>query len=217
MSPKHPCKDCKNMISAKATRCKKCFGLSNRKENNPSWKGGLPKCLKCGKQLQSYGAKRCYGCNTKNNHKIGIYSYKHYGVGFPNCIDCGKKLGHYNSTRCRKCFGIKNGIHQQGENNPNYIHGQGRGKYSLEFRPGLKQEIRERDNFTCKCCGLKELNNKRGNKQINLTVHHIDYNKENCKKKNLVSVCIGCNSKVNFNRDYWFAYFTYIMENFLNG
>ena len=30
-----------------------------RGKNNPCWKGGLPKCLDCGKQLKSYVAKRC--------------------------------------------------------------------------------------------------------------------------------------------------------------
>jgi hypothetical protein len=181
--------------------------------NNPMWKGGLPKCIDCGKQLQCYRSKRCYSCNAKNNHKIGVYPYKHYGVGFPNCIDCGKKLGNYKSTRCYKCFGIKNGIRQQGKNNPNYVHGQGRGQYNLEFNPKLKKEIRIRDNFECQCCGLKEENNKRGNKQINLTVHHIDYNKENNKNSNLISLCLKCHLKSNFNRDYWYAYYTYLMEN----
>ena len=30
---------------------------------------------------------------------------------------------------------------------------------------------------------------------------------------NLISTCGKCNRKANYNRDYWFAYFTYVMEN----
>jgi hypothetical protein len=174
--------------------------------NNPMWKGGLPKCVDCGKQLHRYRSKRCYSCNTKNNHKIKLYPYKKTGINFAKCIVCGVQRNNYIKRKCQSCANT-------GKNNPNYIHGQGRGQYNLQFRPKLKQEIRKRDNFICQCCGLKESDNKRGVKQINLTTHHIDYNKENCKKDNLISVCIGCNSKVNFNRDYWYAYFIYVMEN----
>ena len=40
-----------------------------------------------------------------------------------------------------------------------------------------------------------------------LTVHHIDYDKENCKENNLITLCKQCNSRVNFNRKYWTNYF----------
>lgn len=46
-----------------------------------------------------------------------------------------------------------------------------------------------------------------------LTIHHINYNKQNCKVKNLITICCGCNSVANYNRDYWFAYYTWIIEN----
>jgi len=35
------------------------------------------------------------------------------------------------------------------------------------------------------------------------------------RKDNLITLCRQCNTRVNFNRDYWFAYFTYIMENYI--
>jgi hypothetical protein len=211
-----PCLVCGKLIDFRHELCKPCFKLSNCGENNPQWKGGLPKCVDCGKQLTSYGAKRCYSCNTKNSWKQNLFDTKKFGrkiTGKSHCIDCGVELNDYKPHRCRKCFGKLRSVFQLGENNPNYIHGQGRGKYSLQFSPKLKQQIRERDKFICQHCGLEEEDNQRKNKQINLTVHHIDYNKDNCKNSNLISVCIGCNSKVNFNRDYWYAYFTYIMEN----
>jgi len=31
----------------------------------------------------------------------------------------------------------------------------------------------------------------------------IDYNKENLEESNLISLCMPCHRKTNFNRDYW--------------
>jgi hypothetical protein len=36
-----------------------------------------------------------------------------------------------------------------------------------------------------------------------LTIHHIDYNKKNCKEENLITTCLWCNTRANFNRTYW--------------
>jgi len=47
----------------------------------------------------------------------------------------------------------------------------------------------------------------------NIEVHHVDYNRFNCKENNLITLCKTDNIKANFNRDYWFAYFTYIKNN----
>ena len=41
----------------------------------------------------------------------------------------------------------------------------------------------------------------------NLTVHHIDYNKQNCKESNLITLCNSGNARVNFNRKYWIGFF----------
>jgi len=46
-----------------------------------------------------------------------------------------------------------------------------------------------------------------------ILIHHIDYDKQNCNENNLITVCNSCNSKVNYNRDYWFVYFKYFLEN----
>ncbi len=73
----------------------------------------------------------------------------------------------------------------------------------------LKEKIKKRDNYTCqnKNCGVKQKDYYRA-----LDVHHIDYDKQNCEEINLITLCNRCNIQVNFNRDYWFSYFTYVME-----
>ena len=76
----------------------------------------------------------------------------------------------------------------------------------------LKQKIRKRDSYICQNCGITEKIHKIKYGRI-LTVHHIDYNKQNCKESNLITVCLSCNLKANGNRDYWFAYYKYLIEN----
>ena len=47
-----------------------------------------------------------------------------------------------------------------------------------------------------------------------LSIHHIDYNKENNEITNLTSLCNSCHSKTNHDRDYWFAYLTYNIKEY---
>jgi hypothetical protein len=88
----------------------------------------------------------------------------------------------------------------RGKNNPNWMGGRSFEKYGISFTKKLKQEIRNRDNNTCRECGKKQ-------KGKELLIHHIDYNKKNNKKNNLISLCNSCHSKTNFQRKEWIKYF----------
>lgn len=74
--------------------------------------------------------------------------------------------------------------------------------YPRKFDRILRSLVRERDDFTCRECDHTE-------KQLgyNLSVHHIDYNKENCDMNNLISLCKSCHAKTNFNRQDWIKYY----------
>jgi hypothetical protein len=85
-----------------------------------------------------------------------------------------------------------------GSNNPSWLGGISKEPYSWTFNRKFKKQIRERDNFTCQECGKTEDELK-----YSLTVHHIDYNKKNTTPENTISLCIGCHTKTNFNREYW--------------
>ena len=74
--------------------------------------------------------------------------------------------------------------------------------YTPSFNQQLKDKVRVRDNFICQLCGIPEL--ECGQR---LDVHHIDYDKKNCRMCNLASLCRRCNVKVNFNRKEWTKYF----------
>lgn len=84
--------------------------------------------------------------------------------------------------------------------------------YPAKFNKQLKLHIRERDNHICQNCGMTEEEHLI-KYQKPLEVHHINYDKNNCYESNLITVCKHCNLLANGFRDYWFAYYTYIMEN----
>lgn len=89
-----------------------------------------------------------------------------------------------------------------GENHPNWQGGIS--PYGSEFNNGLKAEIRKRDGFRCQKCGRTE------QEELNkvLSVHHIDYDKENNDQDNLITLCAACNTIVNYNRPYWQSFFS---------
>lgn len=84
----------------------------------------------------------------------------------------------------------------------NYIDGRSCKEYPREFNNELKEFIRNRDSYICQNCEM--LNEEHlivlG---YDLTIHHIDYNKENNKKDNLIALCSWCNIRANYNRNYW--------------
>jgi len=84
-----------------------------------------------------------------------------------------------------------------GSGNPNWQGGISKEPYGLDFNNTLRLEIKERDYNTCQLCFSENI----------LLPHHIDYDKSNNRKTNLITLCQGCNSKVNFNRDHWQEYF----------
>jgi len=156
-----------------------------------------------------YGNKRCHSCEMKlrigikaSGYKDGRCLKKYY------CQDCRKKISSYQAKRCIKCFGIwergnNNPMYDKTQDkNPNWQGGISKLPYAFEFDSKLKESIRERDNYECQNCGMTEEEHLIVKGQ-NLSIHHIDYNKKNCKENNLITVCDSCNSRANFNRDYW--------------
>jgi len=116
--------------------------------------------------------------------------------GLPHCKKCGKLLGRYDAIHCQECYD------RSGKNNGMWQGGISFEPYPITFNNQLKDKIRARDNFICQKCGVPELEC-----DTRLSIHHIDYIKENCKEDNLISLCKSCNFKVNTNREYWTDYF----------
>lgn len=172
---------------------------------NPNLKYGqtLKKyyCSDCGKELCSYQAKRCRSCATKLQLKINNHLKK---------IDTsGKNNGMYGIHRFQEENPMFGKEHSEETKSKMSKKAGGTGipyeyaKYNQTiFNNTLKESIRKRDNFTCQNCGMTEEEHLIVIGR-NLDVHHIDYNKQNCKKDNLISLCQSCNIRANYNRDYW--------------
>jgi hypothetical protein len=113
------------------------------------------------------------------------------------CASCGKTLylqQHYaelvNNTFCPECLHEGN---YSGEFTANWRGGIANFPYPPEFNDSLKQEIKERDGFTChgiECEGNYNL----------LSIHHVGYDKNDCLPENLITLCSSCHGKTNFNR-----------------
>jgi hypothetical protein len=64
--------------------------------------------------------------------------------------------------------------------------------YNEEYRKKILKEQKE----LCFLCDI-DLSDKWPH------LHHIDYNKKNCKEENLVFLCPKCHGKTNSNRSFW--------------
>jgi len=121
---------------------------------------------------------------------------------FHYCIGCNKKISYnnwlYGNKRCRSCA-------RKGKRNPNFRGGLSNLPYILGFNEELKESIRERDNHQCQICGKLELELKDYHKK--LSVHHIDYDKQNLNPRNLISLCPSCHMKTNYDREIYIEYF----------
>lgn len=94
----------------------------------------------------------------------------------------------------------------RGEESPNWIDGGSYLPYSSAFNQSLKNKIRQRDSYICQKCGRLE-NEEVEELNVRLSIHHIDYDKMNCNENNLITLCMRCNTKVNFGREIWINFF----------
>jgi 5-methylcytosine-specific restriction endonuclease McrA len=91
-------------------------------------------------------------------------------------------------------------MRQTGKGNSQWKGGIGRFPYCYDWQnKEYKNYIKERDGGVCQLTGC--------NKSIDLVIHHVDYIKENCNVENLITLCRGCNTKVNVKRESYTKFF----------
>lgn len=105
-------------------------------------------------------------------------------------------------SRCPQCARL-------GDRNPNWKGGISCEPYcDVWLDKEFKESIKERDNYECQnpdCWGTSE----------RLTIHHIDYNKKNCRPNNLITLCNSCNVRANKNRKYWQEFYNNVLCKYL--
>lgn len=178
------------------------------------------KCDQCGKSKEiknsEYLKYKNHFCNKTCHRKWKIgknigENHPNFGNFIVNCAWCNtskrvnkaefeKDKKHFCN---RKCLAKYQSKYQSKENASNWQGGIDSQGYDGKFPKYLKKQIKERDKNTCQIC---HSTNKR------LNVHHIDYNKHNNKKDNLITLCASCHGKTNFNREDWQELLEFYME-----
>ncbi len=155
--------------------------MKNYKSNN---------YCKCGKLITDY-SKYCIQCFGILKRKPEIKKV---------CIDCGIEIKDFYAKLCKSCSHKGNKFA--------LINGKGYEPYTKEFSESLKESIRNRDNYQCQGedCSMTEEEHIIVYGRV-LEIHHIDYNKENCKEDNLITLCKQCNLRANRNRKYWNSFY----------
>lgn len=108
---------------------------------------------------------------------------KRYALGYKHTEKAKRKLARW------------------GEEHWNWQGGVSFDPYPGEFNGLLKAQIRARDGGKCQNPGCWKTAKR-------ITVHHIDYNKENCHPGNLITLCNSCNSRANYGREFWTAFYS---------
>jgi len=177
---------------------------NNGRGKKHSWRTGGE--FKSGKNHIFYGKKRPEHSAKLKNRKRG--RNKNTIIVIRECSYCKKIIEALNSRiksknifcdmRCRNKFKV-------GINAVNYIHGEGYSPYDATFS-NIKDVVRKRDNYICQNCNMTEEEHIIVYGEV-LSVHHIDYNKRNSILENLITLCRNCNTRANFNREYWINYY----------
>lgn len=178
------------IITSKKKFCShKCVLNYQKGKNNPNF-GNHP--IPWNKGLKGVNGN-CGAPKGVISHRKGERKYKF------NCMFCNKftKTSDYRSKFCSKECYFK---YNRGVNHFNF--GNWSRDYDRDFNNKLKKMIRFRDNYNCQICGKHQnLFSKK------LQVHHIDYDKYNSVNNNLISLCVYCHGKTNYNRKEWEKYF----------
>jgi len=124
-----------------------------------------------------------YGCSCGHKHNVTWNNWK-------------------KGSRCPTC---KN-INFSGSGHPNWKGGISYEPYCPIWKDKeYKQDIKNRDGNKClnPYCDSKKSND--------LIIHHIDYNKKNCKYDNLITICRICNFKANYDREWHVTWYQAII------
>ena len=139
----------------------------------------------------------------------GLFFYnKNVFQYYDECLYCGEPFlsqPYWPSKFCSKeCTNrykhdFNGGLYK--ERNPNWRGGASFLKYCESWSDKeFKEYIFERDSFQCQNPHCNNQYKTSNNKYNALTRHHINYNKQDCRPENILTLCKSCNSKANGDR-----------------
>lgn len=170
--------------------------LSEANKGNKSWNKGQPQSEETKRKLSEaqkgekgfwYG--KHHSEETKQKLSDALKGENHPLYGKPLSEEHRRKLSETRKGENNPMYG------RTGENSSNWRGGKSFEPYSPEFNEHLKREIRKRDNHSCQLCDMTGEESLEKYDRV-LSVHHIDGDKKNSDKKNLVTLCSICNTKV---------------------
>jgi len=201
------------------------FGMSKRKTHENRRKQDKTfhsDCLECGnliinrrrKDKKKFCNHLCYWKYMKSNQHIDIYRPPHgWNIGLTKEDHPGiaqiseahkdnRVLANYMENEKE---GLKRRIRlskmvKSRRKNGDYGLGLSFEPYCPEFNEELKQQVHIRDGNACIICFDFD---------VKLNTHHIDYNKKNSKKNNLITLCDLHHGKTNSNREFWTKFFKF--------
>lgn len=179
-------------------KSKRIYITGHNRRIHPFPKSVLCKCG-CG-QLTKPGNKSINGHNNRRKDYLKETRVSKCLCGCNKLTSPGSKYiwSHYNNPSEETKKKISKSL--TGKKHPRWLGGISKFPYAFDFNKELKFLIRRRDKHICQLCRRKRISK-------NLCVHHIDYDKQNSNPKNLITLCISCNSKVNTNRKLWAKFF----------
>lgn len=190
-------------------------GLNVAGANNPRWNGGLlPKnCEVCGagyavkkaNKSSRFCSQACVAVSQKGRASPWVESRQVE----KKCEVCATTYfvpaSHADRHHCcsKPCSFKRRSLMGKGENNPSWSGGLSRFPYPWNFKE-ISKKIIKRDGGKCQ-------NHMCAGSDPRLTTHHINYEKADCRPENLICLCSACNSKANFGRTEWMAFYQLVM------
>lgn len=196
---------------------KSCSDKVNLVKNHSKDSRVLQICEICSKEFKSYSERRT--CSKKCFAKI--MEKERLGENNPNWKN-NEELSQSICPTCNKKFSyVRNGVHKNAKKifcslgcrrkintrtNTEVLRKQ---QYPKEYRY-IRDEILEEYSHSCFFCGTKE---KPDDINTRPEVHHIDYDRKNNQKENLICLCKRCHTMAHYNRTFWENVFTGLSSN----
>jgi hypothetical protein len=167
-------------------------------------------------------SRKIYYSNIENRNKKKVYNDRYYKEHCGDmkkskgkCPQCGVVFDAW-SEKSKFCSKACSSKYRSGSKSPSWKGGISFEPYCPLFNKNLKMRVREFFDNQCVICSRS----KEENDNKNLSVHHVEYNKNACcdgKRVHFAALCGKCHSKTNHDRERWEAMLHRIIDEIYDG